>query len=121
MIGANPGGVEARRNAVATAISSQVQTYQIYVNGEWRDASSGETFPSINPSNEEEVARVARGTREDAQAAIRAARESFDRGDWAAKSFKQRSEIMLKALKHVTEKCQEDDWATLESTDAGCT
>jgi aldehyde dehydrogenase (NAD+) len=108
---------------VATAIETRqdVKTYQLYINGEWRDASGGETLPSINPSNEEVIAQVAKGTREDAQAAIKAARESFDRGDWAAKSFKARSEIMLKALKHVTDKCAEDDWATMEAMDAGCT
>ena len=106
---------------MATAISESVRTYQLYINGEWRDSTSGETFPSINPSTGEVIAHVARGTREDAQAAIRAARESFDRGDWAKKSFKQRSDIMLEALKHVAEKCIADNWAELEAMDAGCT
>ena len=96
-------------------------TYQIYVNGEWRDASSGETFPSVNPSNEEVIAHIAKGTRDDAQAAIRAARESFDRGDWSAKTFKQRGEIMLQAFKHLAERSISDDWATSESMDSGAT
>src|SRR5207245_4906707 len=59
--------------------------------------------------------------REDAQAAIKAARESFDRGDWAAKTFKARSDIILQAVKHIAEKAQQDDWATIEAMDAGCT
>jgi len=108
---------------LATAVETRkdVQTHQLYINGEWRDAAGGDSIPSINPSNEEEIARVAKGTREDAQAAIQAARESFDRGDWSKKSFKQRSDIMLQALKHVMAKCDQDDWATIESSDAGCT
>ena len=108
---------------MATAVETRkdVQTYQIYVNGEWRDASGGETFPSINPSNGEVIANVAKGTREDAVAAIEAARQSFDRGEWANKSFKARSDIMLKAFKHIAEVAIERDWASLESADAGCT
>ena len=68
---------------MATAVSESVKTYQLYIDGEWRDATGGETFPSINPSNDEVIANVAKGTREDAQAAIAAARRSFDRGEWA--------------------------------------
>jgi aldehyde dehydrogenase (NAD+) len=97
------------------------QAYQLYIDGEWRDASSGETMPSINPSNEEVIAQIPKGTREDAQAAIRAARESFDRGDWSKKSFKHRSDIMLQAFKHLVQRSQSDDWATKESMDAGVT
>src|SRR5215472_13955928 len=86
---------------LATAVSEEVKTYQVFIDGEWRDASSGETFPSINPSNGEVIAEIAKGTREDTQAAIAAARRSFDRGDWANKSFRARSDIMLQAFKHV--------------------
>ena len=111
---------------MATAIEESVrtetaQTYQLYINGEWRDASSGETFPSINPSNEEVIAHIPKGTREDAQAAIRAARDSFDKGDWSGKTFKQRSDIMLQAFKHLAEKSITDDWATKEAMDSGST
>ena len=111
---------------MATAVEESVRTetaqkYQLYINGEWRDASSGETFPSVNPSNEEVIAHIPKGTREDAQAAIRAARESFDKGDWSGKTFKQRSDIMLQAFKHIAEKSISEDWATKEAMDSGST
>jgi acyl-CoA reductase-like NAD-dependent aldehyde dehydrogenase len=108
---------------VATLVEEkrEVRTYQIYIDGSWRDASSGETFPSINPSNEEVIAQIPKGTRQDAQAAITAARAAFDRGDWSNKTFKQRSDIMLQAFLHLAEKSQADDWATLEAMDSGCT
>jgi aldehyde dehydrogenase (NAD+) len=106
---------------LATAVSEAVKTHQLYIDGEWRDATGGETFPSINPSNEEVIANIPKGTREDAQAAISAARASFDRGDWAGKSFKARSEILLKAFKHLAEVAVERDWAGIESADAGVT
>jgi len=106
---------------LATAVSESVRTYQLYIDGEWRDATGGDTFPSINPSNEEVIANVPKGTREDAQAAIGAARRSFERGEWAGKSLRQRSEIMLKAWKYLTEVAIERDWAGIESADAGVT
>ncbi|HEY8740589.1 MAG TPA: aldehyde dehydrogenase family protein, partial [Candidatus Dormibacteraeota bacterium] len=111
---------------MATAVQESVttgsaQTYQIYINGEWRDASSGETFPSVNPSNEEVIAHIPKGTREDAQAAIKAARDAFDRGDWSTKTFKQRSDIMLQAFKRLAERSMTDDWATKEAMDSGST
>jgi aldehyde dehydrogenase (NAD+) len=106
---------------LATAVSEEVKTYQLYIDGEWRDASSGETFPSINPSNEEVIANIPKGTKEDAQAAVVAAKRSFDKGEWATKSFKARSDIMLKAFKHIANVAIERDWATLEAKDAGCT
>ena len=106
---------------MATAVSEAVKTYQLYFDGEWRDASSGETFPSINPSNREVIAHLAKGSREDVVAAIEAARRSFDQGDWANKTFKARSEIMLQAFKHVADVAIERDWASLEAMDAGCT
>jgi acyl-CoA reductase-like NAD-dependent aldehyde dehydrogenase len=107
--------------ALATAVQNELSTYQLFIDGEWRESASGETFPSINPSTEEEFARIARGTREDAQAAIQAARNAFDRGDWSNKTFRQRSEILLEAFKHLAEKATADDWATKEATDAGVT
>jgi len=108
-------------NPLATAVSESVKTYQLYINGEWRDASGGETFPSINPSNGEVIANVAKASREDTQAAIAAARQSFERGEWATKSFRARSEIMLQAYKHIREVALERDWASIESQDAGVT
>jgi aldehyde dehydrogenase (NAD+) len=106
---------------LATAVSESVKTYQLYIDGEWRDATSGETFPSINPSNGEVIANVAKATREDTQAAIAAARRSFEKGEWATKSFRARSDIMLQAFRHIAQVAIERDWATIESQDAGVT
>jgi aldehyde dehydrogenase (NAD+) len=115
------GEFSEEETLLATAVSESVKTYQLYIDGEWRDASGGETFPSINPSNEEVIANIPKGTREDAQAAINAARRSFDKGDWRDKTFKARSDIMLQAFKHVAEAAIERNWAELEAKDAGCT
>ena len=46
---------------------------RLYVNGEWRDSSNGETFTVINPATEEKLADVASATPEDGMAALDAA------------------------------------------------
>ncbi len=35
-----------------------MQTYQLYINGEWVDGKSGKMFPVYDPSNEEVIAQV---------------------------------------------------------------
>ena len=40
-----------------------MKTYQLYIDGEFVDSQSGETFTSINPATEEPVAEVAKANR----------------------------------------------------------
>lgn len=43
---------------------------KLYINGEWRDSHSGETFPAIDPTTEAEIAQLAEGTVEDVELAV---------------------------------------------------
>src|SRR5438552_17510669 len=65
---------------------------QLFINGEFTDAVSGETFSSTNPATGQEWARVAKGDREDAIRAIKAARTAFDEGTRPKMSGKERAE-----------------------------
>src|SRR5437868_13377545 len=56
-------------------------TRQMFVGGKWRDAASGETFDATSPGSGELLATVAQGDRDDARAAISAARDAAD--GWA--------------------------------------
>ena len=56
--------------------------YQLFINGGYRDAASGETFATHNPATGEKIADVAKAGKEDAVAAITAARKAFDEGPW---------------------------------------
>ena len=51
---------------------------QMYINGQWVNATNGSTFDVLNPSNGDKIGEVANGDRSDAQAAIQAARHAFD-------------------------------------------
>ena len=53
---------------------------QLFIDGDWVDPKSGETFPTYAPSTGEKIADVAKAGREDAQRPIEAARNAFDDG-----------------------------------------
>lgn len=92
--------------------------YQLFINGVWKDGATGKTFPSINPATEEVITQVAKGTREDAEEAVRAAHTAFEQGVWAALEKRQREKILLKAADLIEHKYAEE-LAVRESADAG--
>jgi succinate-semialdehyde dehydrogenase/glutarate-semialdehyde dehydrogenase len=67
---------------------------QAYVNGEWIDADSGETFPVYNPATNEVIADVASVGAAETRRAIEAAEVA--RHEWAARSAHERSAILRK-------------------------
>ena len=104
---------------MAIAPTQDVKAYRNYIGGEWVDAAGGETFEVINPSSGELVATVPKGGREDAHAAIGAARESFDSGVWAELDPDERVRIMRSVVDKFIE--HEDELAELESLQSGMT
>lgn len=63
------------------------------INGEWREAASGERFESRNPADTREVVGTApKSDAEDIAEAVRAARNAFP--GWAALSWVKRGEIL---------------------------
>jgi len=63
---------------------------KMHIDGQWVDAQSGQTRTIVNPFDGSSIAQVPEGDREDARAAIRAARQAFDRGPWQATSAYER-------------------------------
>jgi len=58
------------------------ETYQMCIDGEWRGATGGAMRPVLNPATGEPFAQVPEGTREDARAALKAAKSA--QPAWAA-------------------------------------
>lgn len=54
-----------------------MKQYQLYINGEFVDSSSGEVSDVINPATEEVISKVPKGTEEDVDQAIDAAHKAF--------------------------------------------
>ncbi|MFT5111610.1 MAG: gamma-glutamyl-gamma-aminobutyraldehyde dehydrogenase [Parasphingorhabdus sp.] len=80
-------------------------------------AISGETFETVNPANGEVIANVARGDTADVDAAVTAARKSFDQGPWPRLSPAERKVIMQRFATLV--EAHIDELAQIESLEAG--
>jgi len=92
--------------------------YQHYIDGEWRDSTSGKTIESENPGTGEVWALIPDGTTEDVDAAARAARRAFDDSDWATPQMgPERGEILRRIAKIMMD--ETDRLSEVESTDCG--
>ena len=77
------GAIDERDETMATVINqTDVKPYQMFINGRWVDAKSGQTDDIVDPGTEQVIARVPRAAVGDAEDAVRAAREAFDHGPW---------------------------------------
>ena len=77
----------------------------LYINGTWSKGTSGERFDVINPATEEVLASVASADIADADAALDAAEAAMK--DWAARTPRQRSEVLRKAWELMTARLDE--------------
>ena len=98
---------------------AEVRDYKLYIDGQWIDAASGETFETMNPSDGSVVGRVARAGKDDMRRGIEAARKSFDSGVWADMPQEERSRRMLKAWEALTAALP--TLSQIEAEDAGHT
>ncbi|MFD2624217.1 betaine-aldehyde dehydrogenase [Salibacterium salarium] len=91
----------------------------MFINGTWVEAKSNETRAIINPYNQEEIFQSAEGNRDDAKAAIQAARVAFDKGEWPNTPAKERGEIVQKIADYIRR--DNEELAELETLDTGKT
>lgn len=96
-----------------------MREYNLYINGAFVPASSKQTFDSLNPFNQEVVARVARAGAEDARRAVEAARTAFDKGPWPRMSPAERSALIKAISDKINERKAELE--RLEVDDSGST
>ena len=101
--------------AVATATS--VKHYSMFIDGEWVDADDRVTYEVVDPATEEVVATVPRGGRADAERAVRAAREAFDKGPWPRLTAVERAAVLRKVADKIRERAEE--LAALETRQMG--
>ncbi|MBG6207933.1 succinate-semialdehyde dehydrogenase/glutarate-semialdehyde dehydrogenase [Labrenzia sp. EL_126] len=87
----------------------------LYIDGAWRQGARGERFDVINPATEGVLASVASADIEDADLALYAAEQAMR--DWAARTPRQRSEVLRKAWELMTVRL--DDFARLITLENG--
>jgi acyl-CoA reductase-like NAD-dependent aldehyde dehydrogenase len=88
-----------------------------FIDGEYVDAASGETFDCINPATGDVLAQIAACDAEDVDRAVRGARAAFETGAWSRSAPKQRKRVLLKLADLMRE--HRDDLAMLETIDMG--
>ncbi len=86
-----------------------------FIGGEWLESSSGETMEVLNPATGEAIGEVPRGTAEDVERAVDAAKSAWD--EWRFKTPKDRMELLLKLADVIDENAEE--LARLESRNVG--
>ncbi len=82
----------------------QVDT-NLFIGGEWRDATGGGALSVEDPSTEQTLVEVADGTAEDASAALDAAVDA--QAEWAAHPPRERAEILRRAFEAITSRVDE--------------
>src|SRR2546429_3180148 len=87
------------------------------VNGEWKKSSDGKTTSILDPSNNQPIAEVERGNKDDARAAVDSARQSLQSTDWREIDPSKRGRMLYKMATLVRENA--DELAKLETLNVG--
>lgn len=93
-----------------------VQKYQLFINGTWRDSSSGETLPAVNPYNQEVHATIPVATADDVAQAIAGARRSYETV-WRHTTGLERARLINRLADLID--ANADAMALIETTDNG--
>ncbi|PWQ99877.1 aldehyde dehydrogenase [Leucothrix pacifica] len=98
-------------------MSTQLPMFQLYIDGQWTDGSTGQTMSSINPATGEAWANFACTSKEDVNRAISAARRALNEGEWPAMTATQRGKLLYKLADLIEEHAQA--LGELETKDSG--
>ena len=90
---------------------------RIVIDGQRRDAASGETFECISPIDGRVLGAVARGASADVDVAVASARAAFDSGRWAGQSPAARKRVLQRFAEKIM--AAKEELALLETLDMG--
>src|SRR3954463_2458405 len=93
-----------------------MKTYQLFIDGQWVDSTSGKTFKTPNPATGETLAEVAEADKEDIDKAVTAARRAYE-GKWSRMSARDRGRLLYKLSQLIEANSKE--LAALETADNG--
>ncbi|WP_191559652.1 aldehyde dehydrogenase family protein [Metabacillus idriensis] len=80
-------------------VNVDIMTMPLFINGKWEESVSKETFDIFNPATGEIAAKAAKGSKEDVDKAVLAARHAFDQTEWKSMKPKERAKV-LNAIAH---------------------
>ena len=89
--------------------------YDLYIDGNFVKPSRGKYFDTINPSNDQKLARIAEAAAEDVDKAVKAARKAFK--SWSILPGRERGKYVFRIARMIQERARE--FAVIESLDGG--
>ncbi|MBL0923133.1 MAG: aldehyde dehydrogenase family protein, partial [Sphingomonadaceae bacterium] len=109
--------MQITRPALSPAAQAFVdrKDFGLCIDGEWKPASGGATFPTVDPATGETTAEIARGQAADVDRAVAAARRALP--GWSAILPMARSQLLWKIADLI--EANIDELAELETLDQG--
>jgi 1-pyrroline dehydrogenase len=89
--------------------------HRMFINGDWSDATTGETTDVVNPATEEVIGAVPRGDESDVDRAVAAARAAFE--TWSLTTPAERSTALFKFADEIA--ADAENLSSIESANVG--
>jgi aldehyde dehydrogenase (NAD+) len=80
---------------------------QLLIDGAWRDARSGETTTTYDPTTEQAIADIAKADAADADLAVAAAQRGFEDGPWSRMHHEERAKILFRIADLMDERAKD--------------
>jgi betaine-aldehyde dehydrogenase len=93
------------------------RSFCMLIDGEWREAESGDRFTRFSPAHDAPVSETPRGGTADADRAVAAARRAFDDGRWSGLPGAERAAVLIRAAALIRER--RDEIALVETLESG--
>jgi 1-pyrroline dehydrogenase len=87
-------------------MATAVKKHEMFIGGEWVESAGNESLPVVNPATGEVIAEIPRGTEEDVNQAVAAARKAFDEV-WFDTTPGERQAMMLKLADAIEQNAEE--------------
>ena len=100
----------------STSAANIKPQYDLFINGKFEAPLSKKYFPTINPSNEEKLSEVAEANAADADKAVKAATNAYEKV-WKKMAAKERGKYIFRIARIIQEKARE--LAIIETLDGG--
>jgi aldehyde dehydrogenase (NAD+) len=98
------------------AIARLRPTYGLFIDGEFTDPSTHQSFDTLNPASEDVLARVSQASVADVDRAVASARRAYDKV-WSKTTGAERAKYLFRIARLIQERARE--LAVVESLDNG--
>jgi aldehyde dehydrogenase (NAD+) len=97
---------------------SQKEYPNLYIDGKWVAPSTGKTYEVFNPATGARIGSAPDADGRDCIAAIAAARQAFDKGDWPRLSMQQRFNHVIRMIEWLEQRAEQLSGLTVAESGA---